>query len=234
MDAITDRQKNILYSLVAEYIKFGLPISSDFLKAECCFNFSPATIRSDLAELTNNGFLTKTHVSGGRVPTDKGYRFFVDGLLRKERKKSAKFQKKFQEISREMDDLFQMSHSLAENLARLSRNLALVGLEEMHIFWKEGWQNMAKASEFANADYLKLFLDLADDLEQEINKIDFSPSEKIKIFIGQESPFKVKEFSVILGQGKINEKNSVFALLGPKRMDFQKNIYLIESLIDLF
>jgi len=127
-----------------------------------------------------------------------------------------------------------MSHSLAENLARLSRNLALVGLEEMHIFWKEGWQNMAKASEFANADYLKLFLDLADDLEQEINKIDFSPSEKIKIFIGQESPFKVKEFSVILGQGKINEKNSVFALLGPKRMDFQKNIYLIESLIDLF
>ena len=234
MNAITERQKNILYGLVTEYIRFGLPISSEFLKTECCFDFSPATIRSDLAELTNDGFLSKTHISGGKVPTDKGYRFFVDSLLRKERTKSAKFKKEFQEIFRKVDDLLQMSHCLAENLARLSCNLALVGLEEMHIFWKEGWQNMAKAPEFENADYLKLFLNLANGIEQEINKIDFSGDEKIKIFIGQESPFKVKEFSVILGQGKISDKSYIFALLGPKRMDFQKNIYLIESLVDLF
>ena len=237
MQNITERQKEILHSLVDEHIKFGVPISSDFLKSECCFDFSSAAIRLELAELTKNGFLVKTHFSGGRVPTDNGYRFFVDNLLAKERRKQVKLQKEIWEIFDVYDNLWQMLHYLAENLARLSCSLSLVGLEKMRFFWKEGWQNLARSPEFEDVGYLRSFLGLVDGFEQEIEKVHFNQDEKIKIFIGHESPFKIKEFSLILGQGQIGKKTkqkTIFALLGPKRMDFQRNIYLMESLIDLF
>lgn len=237
MQNITERQKEILCRLIDEHIKFGAPISSDFLKSECCFDFSPATIRLELAELTENGFLVKTHLSGGRVPTDNGYRFFVDDLLTKERKKEVKLQKEIREISDIYDNLWLMLHCLAENLARLSCSLALVGLEKMRFFWKEGWQNLAKSPEFEDVRYMRSFLGLVDGFEQEVEKVNFSRDEKIKIFIGQESPFKIKEFSLVFGQcriGKKTKQKTIFALLGPKRMDFQRNIYLMESLIDSF
>ena len=81
MNDIETRRKQILETVISEYIDHALPVSSEFLKNECSLDISPATIRMDLVELTRDGFLQKTHISSGRVPTDKGYRFFVDTLF---------------------------------------------------------------------------------------------------------------------------------------------------------
>lgn len=78
---VGERQAAILAAVVREYIGAALPISSRALLDRCGFELSSATIRNDLAALEIAGLLTHIHTSSGRIPTDRGYRFFVDFLL---------------------------------------------------------------------------------------------------------------------------------------------------------
>jgi len=221
MESITERQKHILETVVSEYIKRAFPIASDFLKKECGLNVSAATIRIDLADLAEQGFLEKTYVSSGRVPTDKGYRFYVDSLFEKKRKKIKSFDSFFEEI----DDVFKTYHQLAEELAHLSSNLALAQVRD-NFFLKEGWEEISLLPEFKNTEYFKGFIEMVRDFEEHIEEVDFD--EGIRVFIGKEIPFSEKDYSFVVGK----KDNKSIALLGPKRMDFEKNISLLHSLIE--
>ncbi len=75
---ITERQEQILNLLIKEYIDIAEPISSDLLKKRFNLDVSPATIRNELQELTEQGYVTQPHTSAGRVPTNKGYKYFID------------------------------------------------------------------------------------------------------------------------------------------------------------
>ncbi len=234
----THRQKLILQTVVDEYIKNAFPISSDFLKNECDLEVCPATIRLDLVELTQHGFLQKPHISSGRVPTDKGYRFFVDSFFAEDQAEhqADKTIDSFYSLFGEMNDMLKLSHEIARNLALASSNLGFVHFEDSDIFWKEGWEEIVKAPEFSNIDYFKYFMDLVNDFEKNIKKIQFKKDEKIKIYIGKELPLKEKEFSVIVGKpvvAKNKTSQPTLAILGPKRMDFKRNIQLVNSLIDV-
>ncbi len=74
---ISDRQEKILELLIKEYIDSARPVSSDMLKKRLHLDISPATIRNELQELMEAGYVAQPHTSAGRVPTEKGYRFFV-------------------------------------------------------------------------------------------------------------------------------------------------------------
>lgn len=78
---ISDRQKLILKAIVEEYVISNEPIGSKSLTNKPYLNFSSATIRYDMQHLEENGYLEKTHTSSGRVPSELGYRFYVDNLL---------------------------------------------------------------------------------------------------------------------------------------------------------
>lgn len=228
----------ILQAVVDEYIKTAFPISSDFLQARYFKEISPATIRLELADLADNGFLQKAHISSGRVPTDKGYRFFVDNLLNQKssRLKTDNFSKILEEIFAGMDNDFRFLHDLSRTLANVSSSFSMVGFDNWDLFWKEGWQELARVPEFNNGVFFKDFTDFLEDFESEVKNINFTSNEKIKIYIGQELPFKQKDFSVVLGQGMIErqgKKKIIFSLLGPKRMDFRRNISLMSSLVEM-
>ncbi len=77
---LTDREAKILSAVVEGYIESGTPVSSGYLKKCYGMNVSPATIRNVMASLEQKGFLTHFHTSGGRVPTDVGYRFYVNAI----------------------------------------------------------------------------------------------------------------------------------------------------------
>ena len=80
-DVLTSRQSLILRTVVESYIENGEPVGSKYL-CECGrFSCSSATIRHEMAELELLGFLEQPHASAGRVPTERGYRFYVDSLL---------------------------------------------------------------------------------------------------------------------------------------------------------
>jgi heat-inducible transcriptional repressor len=81
-DPLTERAQHLLRVLVESYIREGQPVGSRNLSRDSGLNLSAATVRNVMADLEEYGFVASPHTSAGRVPTDKGYRFFVDTLLR--------------------------------------------------------------------------------------------------------------------------------------------------------
>ena len=75
------QQKKILYAVVHDYIFSASPVGSQQISGKKAVDYSPATIRSVMAELEKRGYLKRSHVSSGRIPTDTGYRFYVDELM---------------------------------------------------------------------------------------------------------------------------------------------------------
>ena len=81
---LDDRKKKILQAVIDEYINSAEPVSSSTLVEKYGLDYSSATVRNELAELEKGGFLDKTHTSSGRVPSEKGYRFYVDELIKED------------------------------------------------------------------------------------------------------------------------------------------------------
>ena len=79
-----ERKKKILQAVIDEYVNTAEPVSSAALVEKYGLNYSSATVRNELAELEKNGYLDKTHTSSGRVPSEKGYRFYVDELVKED------------------------------------------------------------------------------------------------------------------------------------------------------
>src|SRR5499425_3570842 len=80
-EGLNERAQLLLKALIENYIRDGQPVGSRVLSRESGLSLSSATIRNVMADLEELGFVTSPHTSAGRVPTDKGYRFFVDTLL---------------------------------------------------------------------------------------------------------------------------------------------------------
>jgi len=76
----------VLKEIVREYIETGDPVSSEKVSRSVDFSISPATVRNYMAELSEMGYLVQPHASSGRVPTSKGFRFFVDDALKREKR----------------------------------------------------------------------------------------------------------------------------------------------------
>lgn len=81
MESLSDRQRTILKLIVAEYIGSATPVGSATLTAKFGLGLSPATIRNEMSDLEAGGYVTHPHTSAGRVPTAKGYRYFVASLM---------------------------------------------------------------------------------------------------------------------------------------------------------
>src|SRR3569833_2658947 len=80
-EVLSERAQHLLRILIESYIRDGQPVGSRVLSRESGLQLSSATIRNVMADLEELGFVSSPHTSAGRIPTDKGYRFFVDTLL---------------------------------------------------------------------------------------------------------------------------------------------------------
>lgn len=79
---LDDRKKKVLQAIVEEYVNSAEPVSSNAIIHKEDLQYSSATIRNEMADLEKAGYLEKTHISSGRVPSEKGYRYYVDELLK--------------------------------------------------------------------------------------------------------------------------------------------------------
>ena len=79
---LAERKKKILSAVIESYINTGEPIGSKALINETGLDVSSATVRNDLADLTNKGYLVQPHTSAGRIPTLQGYRYYIDNLMK--------------------------------------------------------------------------------------------------------------------------------------------------------
>jgi len=224
---ITIRQKDLLGKIVKEYIKSARPVSSKLLEKKYKLSISPATIRIEMQDLTREGFLFQPHTSAGRVPTDKGYRFFVDTLLEKGFFKKDFDLKISSWIEKEIKDTIQFIQSLTKDLAFFSSNLALSYLSDEKILWREGWVKILQKPEFREKKLVSDFAELLRNFEEEIK--DLKVNSGIQVYIGKENFLpKAKNFSIIISKCYFpKKKRGILAILGPKRMDYNKNISLL-------
>lgn len=228
---ITQRQEQILNSLVQEYIDSAEPISSEFLEKNYDFEICPATIRTELQKLSEKGYLSQPHTSAGRIPTNKGYRFFVDRLLEED------FGENFLPedfLNIEKDEIFEFLKNITRKLAYFSSNLALTYLFDRDFLWKDGWSRVFESPEFQKKECLPSFIKTVEGLEKDIKKLREGNLPEINIFIGREKSFlNSKDFSLIISQSRFpGKKQGFLAILGPKRMSYNKNINLIHSLVE--
>jgi heat-inducible transcriptional repressor len=120
---LTQRQRQILIRVVEEYVATGQPVGSRHLVERTGMRVSSATVRNELAELERIGLLTHPHTSAGRVPTDRGYRYYVDRLLERKPPRPATFPLDLTEARSEVESALQAT---TEMLSRVTRLIALV------------------------------------------------------------------------------------------------------------
>lgn len=119
LSELNDREKDILEYLILQYIDTAQPVSSRTLKKRFDLDISPATIRNVLSDLEEDGLLTQPHISAGRIPTDKGYRLYLNALMRFQ-------QLTITEIKKIETEFTQMKHELSEVLVTASHTLTLL------------------------------------------------------------------------------------------------------------
>ncbi|MDZ7676992.1 MAG: heat-inducible transcriptional repressor HrcA [Acidimicrobiales bacterium] len=123
---LDERKASILRAVVEEYIQTAQPVGSRHVARDPAIAVSPATVRNDMAQLEADGFLVQPHTSAGRVPTDKGYRFFVDTLSEPGRLGAAETQQVRNFFDRAHGELEAMLADTSRLLSNITKQAAVV------------------------------------------------------------------------------------------------------------
>ncbi len=228
-----DRTKNILEAGIQYFIKTGLPITSERLYEEYDFGIKPAMIRCELNELDEAGYLEQNHPSGGRWPTHKGYKFFVDSILSVEKKEGARSQHE-RSFDALVDDLLRGDKRSFVKKISDSMNMLSVGYgpnrDEMYNSGLSGLFDRLETE--AKEDFLRVIEDfemITERLEEDREwwtRADTWP----QVFIGGSPVTKSKHVSVIAERLGLPEGDFFLFLVGPKRMDYERSLRAVRFL----
>ncbi len=209
------------------------------------FKLSPATLRNEMGELEKDGYLAQLHISGGRVPTDKAYRYYVNSLL--ENKDCLNLEIGYKnKIKQAFDDMppnpQEINKIVAKVLSNLSENLVITGISQDKDFFKKGLVGLFEHQEFREmkevfqlASFFEEFENLFQFIEREFfNTLGAPRGVPVQIMIGKESPFKQIQHETVMCAKYGLPGNCVgsLTLVGPTRMDYEKNIALIKYMTE--
>ena len=122
---LNERTEKVLYAVVRSFISTNEPVGSRFITKAYSFNLSPATIRNIMADLEEFGFLAQPHTSAGRVPTDRGYRFYVDYISRRREPEDGLLESIIAGLEAAREDLEGLLEMAARTLSERSKYLGL-------------------------------------------------------------------------------------------------------------
>jgi heat-inducible transcriptional repressor len=223
------RQQEVLKAIIELYSETAEPVGSQVLLENFDFDVSSATLRNDMAFLEEEGYLYQPHISAGRIPTDQGYRFFVESLSKSEltREEQAGLQKELLILKAKHARL---GRSTAKLLSAFSGNLAISGLMDREELYDFGMKEMLDKPEFQDLDDLARLVETLDTLDDKLEQIkETFHTGETQIFIGEENPItSIQNCSMIIAPYKTSEGTAIIAIIGPKRMDYAKNKSLLE------
>lgn len=227
------RRKAVLASTIDRYISQVEPISSEEIARE--FNLSSATIRNIFKELEDSGYLTHPYTSAGRVPTVKGYRYYVDFLmgdseLLPEEKKQITLQ--YKEAIKKGDDMAEKS---SEVLSVITHYAGLAAEEDEGRLFYKGISFMLEQPEFSNVEHMRLLIKMLEDKAQILQIINRDFTDKVKIYIGDElGCSQMQGCSLAVSRYAASNKHSGrIAVLGPLRMAYSHIKPTLEYVSDI-
>jgi transcriptional regulator of heat shock response len=229
-----DRKKKVLQAIIKHFIDTAEPVGSNTILVSYSFHVSPATIRNDMMSLENEGFIFQPHTSAGRIPTDKGYRVFVDEMADYE--KARKEAKKALSTIREEYSAQQVREHLYDSVQLLARATKLVSFattpDNPRTFFL-GMSNVLKQPEFAHnsvrACEVIEVLEKSDNFVKTLSEL--SITESVKTFIGEENILpQTQSCSIVVTKYEKDGFQGYFGILGPKRMRYPFNIVMVEEI----
>lgn len=181
---MTERQKQILTAIVEQYAEVASPVGSSLLAK--LFNVSSATIRAEMAELERRGFIMQPHTSAGRVPTDHGYRFYVNELAESHVKglPEGRAERALASRVQQAGAPERMIRNAVDTLVELTHNLGLATIGNQ--LYMSGLGNLFGQPEFMNTIHAQQVASLLDNLEPWLREA--APNEPLSVYIGQENP----------------------------------------------
>lgn len=235
---ITDRQREILFAIIEEYAEMAAPVGSVTLAK--LFDVSSATIRSEMAKLERHGLIAQPHTSAGRIPTDAGYRLYVNSLTDEadaELDSASRHSLSNDATSTERPihalELRISSQSRADyairgavdSLVELTGNLGLATIGDQ--LYLSGISRLFMQPEFTDNARIQAVAKLLDNLEPWLREV--HPGEPLNIFIGSENPIgKTSQVSLIISKFRSPYSDSSYiGVLGPTRQNYAHVMNLV-------
>lgn len=225
-----DRKKQILEAIIKEHITTGAPVGSSNLVEKYKLDCSSATVRNIMAELEEEGFIRQPHTSAGRVPTEAAYKLYLAEVIGKKKIKKIKDK-----------DLHELDIALGDSDESAMRDTAkaLAALTDSAVFWAfhknnlyyTGLSNLFQQPEFVNSGLVYNVSAVIDRMDEIIDNIFEKTGTEAQIMIGEENPFG-NFCGAILAKYKRGNQSGLFGILGPMRMDYERNLSLVEYILN--
>lgn len=222
---MTQRQQAILNAIVEQYAEVASPVGSTLLAK--LFNVSSATIRAEMAELERLGYINQPHTSAGRVPTDKGYRFYVNNLneLHSNQLPEGRAAKALAARVQHAGAPERTIRNAVDTLVELTHNLGLATIgNQLYI---SGLSNLFGQPEFVGGAQVQQIAQLLDNLEPWLREA--APNEPLSVYIGHENPVgRSAGASLIISRFRSPfSDRSYIGTLGPTRQSYRDVMSLV-------
>ncbi len=220
------RQKKILQAIIEQYAEVAAPVGSVTLAK--LFGVSPATIRAEMAQLETMGYIFQPHTSAGRVPTDKGYRWYVNHLNDTGALEGVKINRSARAINIRIQNAGSVSQAIrlaVRSLVELTGNVALATVGDG--LYMRGLARLFTQPELADFNSAREVADLLDNLEPWLQETE--PNRPLNVYIGQENPVgKSSGCSLIMSRYRSPYSDrSYIGILGPTRQDYRTVMNLV-------
>lgn len=231
---LDERKNRILEAIVRDYLHTAEPVGSRTIWRAYMPDLSPATIRNEMADLEAMGLIIQPHTSAGRIPTDLGYRYYVDHLMRS-RQLTIKEEEVINDGLRSIhQDVEEALHQTLKILSHLLEYASVVAtLNNKTRVYTSGFSHMLKQPEFNDIKFTRQVLHTIEeeDLMAEMVK-EYTTEKGVTIRIGSENSFKeVKNCSVVMSSYEMkNVASGGIGVIGPTRMSYGKVASILENL----
>lgn len=225
------RHAHLLKGFVDEYIATGKPVGSERLIDALDVSVSSATIRNMLRSLEDEGYIMQPHTSAGRIPTDKGYRYYIDQLSFKE--PSEKRVRALTDTYREYQEEYaRPARAAAKMLAEMAHTMAIGGWMHDKDIQGAGISQVFEEDEGQAQEAAREISLLFDNIERYAHKFADTASNAVTVYIGSENPiFETEHTSIIVKTMRLPTGETALLLLaGPKRMPYKRNVALLNAL----
>jgi len=223
---MTERQRQILFAIIEQYAEVASPVGSQLLAK--VFGVSSATIRAEMAELERMGYIMQPHISAGRVPTDKGYRFYVNNLTEEKEKITSERRAERALLARvQAAGLPERTiRNAVDTLVELTHNLGLATIGNQ--LYMSGLSNLFGQPEFIHPAQVRQVASLLDNLEPWLREA--APNQPLSVYIGRENPIgRSAGCSLIISRfNSPYSDRSYIGILGPTRQNYRDVMYLVE------
>jgi heat-inducible transcriptional repressor len=226
---ISERQEAILRAVVEEFMKSAEAVGSSRIVKQYDVDVSPATVRNDMVDLAEKGYLAKSHLSSGRVPTDLGLRYFVKEMMEEERLKN------LDEVNvriKVYKNRFEEEKLMSQVLDFLSdeTGYAAVSLVDDTLRYR-GMSSLLDYDELRDVDVLEMILRLLESSSLLQNVFTRYGSENVSVLIGQECDLQgLRHCSVVFSRfNYYGGRNGYLGVLGPRRMRYSRVIPSVKA-----